>query len=231
MNNKEAYTLLTKSENPSNAARNYIEMFDLEEDTFQSLKMKFGRIKLTRTTNVKNQTLEDWNCQPFEELAKREFTTKKFTTKSKSVSIVGQSTIDSITTTLCEICICEKKTVCLKCPGIFTEESSFVPRKQITELQFESQRSRLTVLLQHIRYIADRERVEEKDIASLALKLISTIVHDRKVSKVCTEILQTGTFSNSYKQLPIDKSASLLDILEIGKRKYSNTRKLCNQKV
>ena len=115
----------------------------------------------------------------------------------------------------------------MKCPGIFTEESSFVPRKHITELQFESQRSRLTVLLQHIRYIADRERVEEKDIASLALKLISTIVHDRKVSKVCTEILQTGTFSNSYKQLPIDKSAFLLDILEIGKRKYSNIRKLC----
>ena len=82
-------------------------------------------------------------------------------------------------------------------------------------------------MLQHIRYIANRERVEEKDIASLALKLISTIVHDRKVSKVCTEILQTGTFSNSYKQLPIDKSAFLLDILEIGKRKYSNIRKLC----
>ena len=115
----------------------------------------------------------------------------------------------------------------MKCPGIFTEESSFFPRKHITELQFESQRSRLTVLLQHIRYIADRERVEEKDIASLALKLISTIVHDRKVSKVSTEILQTGTFSNSYKQLPIDKSAFLLDILEIGKRKYSNIRKLC----
>ena len=40
-------------------------------------------------------------------------------------------------------------------------------------------------------------------------------------------ILQTGTFSNSYKQLLIDKSAFLLDILEIGKRKYSNIRKLC----
>ena len=148
MNNKEAYTLLTKSENPSNAARNYIEMFNLEEDTFQSLKRKFGRIKLTRTTNVKNQTLEDWNCQPFEELANRD---QKFPTKSESVSIVGQSTIDSIMTTLCETCICEKKTVCLKCSGIFTEESSFVPRKHITELQFESQRCNIYAILLIVR--------------------------------------------------------------------------------
>ena len=34
---------------------------------------------------------------------------QKFPTKSKPVSIVGQSTIDSITTTLCKTCRSEKK--------------------------------------------------------------------------------------------------------------------------
>ena len=57
--------------------------------------------------------------------------------------------------------------------------------------------------------------------------MISNLARDRKVSKVCSEILQTGTFSNTFRQLPIDKSAFWFDILEIGKRKYSNIGKLC----
>ena len=51
--------------------------------------------------------------------------------------------------------------------------------------------------------------------------------NDRKLSNVCSEILETGTFAQPLKQLPIEKSAFLLDSLEIGKRKYSNIRKLC----
>ena len=40
-------------------------------------------------------------------------------------------------------------------------------------------------------------------------------------------VLETGTFAQPLKQLPNEKSAFLLDSLEIGKRKYSNIRKLC----
>ena len=91
----------------------------------------------------------------------------------------------------------------------------------------ESQRCRLNVLLQHIQFIASRKGIDEKDIATYALKLISNVEHDRKVSHICSEILDTGTFAQPQKQLSISKSAFLLDILEIGKRKYSNMRKLC----
>ena len=118
-------------------------------------------------------------------------------------------------------------TLCLNCPdGVFIEHTSN-QRKHISELKLESQRSRFNVLLQHIQFIASREGVGEKDIASYVLKLISNVEHDRKVSHVCSEILDTGTFTQPQKQLSLDKSAFLIDCLEIGKRKYSSIRKLC----
>ena len=110
--------------------------------------------------------------------------------------------------------------------GVFAEPICD-KRKQIGELKLESQRSRLNVLLKHIQFIANSEGVDEKEIASLALQLISNVEHDRKVSQVCSVILDTGTFAHPQKELSIDKSAFLLDCLEIGKRKYKNLRKLC----
>ena len=64
-------------------------------------------------------------------------------------------------------------------------------------------------------------------LISYVVQLISNVVHDRKLSQVCSVILDTGTFAQPQKQLSIDKSAFLLDSPEIGKRKYTNLRKLC----
>ena len=111
------------------------------------------------------------------------------------------------------------QTMCLNCSdGIFAEQNCD-PRKHINELKLESLRSRLNVLLYHINVIANREVVCGNNIATDALKLISIVDHYRKVSCVCSEIFETCTFAQPQKQLSIDKSAFLLDSLEIGKRK------------
>ena len=224
MNNEEAYKFLNDNENVSSAARKYITIFEMDESNFSVLKNKFSRIRLARTNNVRNQTIDIWNPQPFEKAETRE---KNFPKKRKSVSMEDSIPLEPLES-LCSTCNNERATLCLNCSdGIFVEPKNSEQPKLISQLKLESQRSRLAVLLQHIQFIANREGVEDKDIATYALKLISNVEHDRKVSHVCSEILDTGTFSLPQKQLSIDKSAFLLDCLEIGKRKYSNIRKLC----
>ena len=44
---------------------------------------------------------------------------------------------------------------------------------------------------------------------------------------VCKEIISTGTFAPSNCILAFDKAAALIDILEIGKRKYTQLRLIC----
>ena len=223
MNNEDAYTFLDQSENSANAARKYMDIFKLDESYFNSLKTKFNKLKLARSTYVKNQNIDTWNSLTFESGEAQAMNNPK---KRKSNSIddsIGNITLEN----LCSTCSCEYVTLCLNCTnGVFAEPNCD-KRKNIGELKLESQRSRLNVLLKHIQFVANSEGVDEKEIATLALQLISNVEHDRMVSQVCSVILDTGTFAQPQRQLSIDKSAFLLDSLEIGKRKYKNLRKLC----
>ena len=59
-------------------------MFDLEEETFESIKRKFGRIKLTRSTNVKKLTVEGKTLS---------YAFKPLTIKDKSRNIIWSNSI------------------------------------------------------------------------------------------------------------------------------------------
>ena len=63
-----------------------------------------------------------------------------------------------------------------------------------------------------------RESVDPKKIATLSLEVLANRGYDRKTTKVCKEIISTGTFAPSNCMLAFDKAATLIDILEIGKK-------------
>ena len=75
--------------------------------------------------------------------------------------------------------------------------------------------------------IAKLENVEVKTIATYALQLVSRIVRDHETANSRRTLIADGTFISAIRHLSIDKSLFLLDFLEIGKRKYTNMRKLC----
>ena len=159
MNNKEAYEFLNQSESCSNAARKYIEVLDLDESNFNSLKSKFNKYKLSRVNYLKLKNIDTWNTQP---LVPAEAQDNTFPKKRKCLS-TDDSIVTVATETFCRTC--NSQSVCLNCSdGIFAEQSSH-QRKHISELKLESQRSRLNVLLQHLNFIASREDVNGKDIA------------------------------------------------------------------
>ena len=110
----------------------------------------------------------------------------------------------------------------------FQAEISTEIRKPICLLKTKALRNRLKPLLHLIDSLAEREKVEPKVIATYALQLISNENHDRLVSTICASwIYGEGTFGRMPKKVSIEKSSFLLDLLEIGKRKYSALRHLC----
>ena len=59
------------------------------------------------------------------------------------------------------------------------------------------------------------------------MQLVSNDFVDRDTSYVGKDIALKGKFSDINKQFPIDKAALILDMMEIGKRKYTDFRRLC----
>ena len=100
-------------------------------------------------------------------------------------------------------------------------------RKHILDITSESLTKRLSILLDHIHFIAKRESVDAKKIATLSLEILANREYDRKTTKVCKEIISTGTFAPSNCMLAFDKAGALIDILEIGKWKYTQLRLIC----
>ena len=100
-------------------------------------------------------------------------------------------------------------------------------RKPLSQLTLKGLRLRFIPLLNLIDVTAEKEEVDSKIIAAYALKLISNESRDTNTVNVCDQIISTGKFSNESKIMPLDKSTFLLDILEIGKRKYTNFRRVC----
>ena len=99
-------------------------------------------------------------------------------------------------------------------------------RKPIKELTLQSVRHRLSSLLDHINYLAEKEEVDSRTITAYALQLVSNDFIDRDTSYVGKDIALKGKFSDINKQFPIDKAALILDMMEIGKRKYTDFRRL-----
>ena len=88
-------------------------------------------------------------------------------------------------------------------------------------------RTRLSPLLNLINSLAEKEETDRILIATYALQLISQEFSDKKLPVVCREIISTGSFSKPIQHLPISKSIFLLNLLEIGKRKYTDLRHVC----
>lgn len=100
-------------------------------------------------------------------------------------------------------------------------------RKPLSELALKALRKRLKPILDLINTIADYENVQPKTIAAYTLQIIANEDQDRNTADSMKELVATGSFGCAFKHLPIDKSVFLLDFLEIGKRKYTNLRRLC----
>ena len=61
----------------------------------------------------------------------------------------------------------------------------------------------------------------------MSLELIANKDYDRKTSEVCKEIAETGVLAEKNCKLQLDKAAALMDILEIVKRKFTESRVIC----
>ena len=111
---------------------------------------------------------------------------------------------------------------------IFEADLSQDNRKPLSELTLKSVRLRLSSLLNLIEILAEKEQTTPTEIAACALQMISNDKHDAKTACVCKEIISQGTYSPTS-IMPLEKSVFLLDLLKIGKRKYTDFRLLCKQ--
>ena len=98
-------------------------------------------------------------------------------------------------------------------------------RKHIDDISWKQQRSRLSSVLEAIQVLAQFEQVSEVKIATLALQAISNLSNCRQAAKV-SKFIANESFPGQFgyfakKDLDLNKSLFLLDMLEIGKRKYT----------
>ena len=82
------------------------------------------------------------------------------------------------------------------------------------------------MLLDHISFLADRENTEPKSIAALALESICNANYDRGSAKISREIASRNV-GDQTREFPIEKAAFLFDLLEIGKKRYTDLKRIC----
>ena len=61
----------------------------------------------------------------------------------------------------------------------------------------------------------------------MSLELIAITDYDRKTSEFFKKIVETGSSPETNHKLQFDKAATLMDILEIGNRRYTELRVIC----
>ena len=83
----------------------------------------------------------------------------------------------------------------------------------------------MSSLLDCVRDYAEIEKISAKQVAALLLQLISNDEKDYTVSNFCKEIVETGTFGSSSRELSQSSCSILLDFLSIGRRKYTEFRR------
>ena len=103
---------------------------------------------------------------------------------------------------------------------------SVTHRKSLDHLSMQQQRSRLSSVLESIKSLSLIENTSEIKIAALALQLLSNLTENRGIAKVSKSIVYDkfpGQFGNILKkELDVSKALFLVDMLEIGRRKYTN---------
>ena len=103
---------------------------------------------------------------------------------------------------------------------------SVTHRKTLDHLSMQQQRSRLSSVLESIKSLSLIENTSEIKIAALALQLLSNLTENRGIAKVSKSIVYDkfpGQFGNILKkELDVSKALFLVDMLEIGRRKYTN---------
>ncbi|KAI6655659.1 hypothetical protein LOD99_1799 [Oopsacas minuta] len=101
-------------------------------------------------------------------------------------------------------------------------------RKSIDNLTMQQQRSRLSNVLESIKALSIVENTSEIKIAALALQLLSNQTKQREIAKVSKSVVYdkfSGQFGKLLKkELDVTKTVFLLDLLEIGRRKYTQLR-------
>ena len=112
-------------------------------------------------------------------------------------------------------------------PSIPSEpkEKSNSRLKPLFECTLKHQRNRMSNLLDSVREYAEIERILPKQVAALILQFISNDEKDYKVSHICQEIVETGTFASSKRELKHSSCSFLLDYLSLGRRKYAEFRR------
>ncbi|KAI6661739.1 hypothetical protein LOD99_9874 [Oopsacas minuta] len=108
----------------------------------------------------------------------------------------------------------------------FSEQIVTESRKHILECHMKTSRSRLGVLLEHVDFLAEKEKIKPKQLLALALELVSNKSYDRDTSDMCREIIDKGSFSGVLNKVQISKCAYILDSLEIGASKYTNLKRI-----
>ncbi|KAI6646937.1 hypothetical protein LOD99_9031 [Oopsacas minuta] len=200
---KEAYDIYkSHGWNCSGAARQIIEVHSLSDDLFETIRWKLRNLRKSRDHYQKIYNLNVWEGMEFYSV-----------TTCNSGSQMSIDTVDSIP---------EQHS--------FIEENLTEIRKPLFKLTMKAARNRLNVLLKHIQFVAQREQVDEKKVADLALELISNQEYDRETSSICKEIIATGTYGN-VKKVSTPMSSYIIDLLEIGAFKYTQLKKLLKQDI
>ena len=97
-------------------------------------------------------------------------------------------------------------------------------RKNLFSVRLQ-QRIRLSSILEQIREIAGFEGSTSVEIAVLVSQLLANDEDNRKIAKVAKDIIKGGGFTGRYTNyVSVDKVLFLLDLLEIGRRKYNQLR-------
>ena len=123
------------------------------------------------------------------------------------------------------------------CFKMFESSHDHIPMKPMrkkkdpVDFSLQQQRFRISSVLESIRSVAVIENTSEIKIAALALQLLCNEADNREVAKVSKSIVHdkfSGQFGHTSKnkELDVDKALFLLDLLEIGKRKYTLLRQL-----
>ena len=142
----------------SDAVFQIIQNLGVPDDQFETIRRKLRNLQKSRYIYSKKNILKDWENAEFYSVS----------TVPDFGSQMSLDTIDPIP---------EQTT--------FIEENSTEIRKPLLKLTMKAARYRLSILLQHVQFVAQREQVEEKKITALLLELISNKEYDRETSKVC----------------------------------------------
>ena len=102
-------------------------------------------------------------------------------------------------------------------------------RKNLIDLTLQQQqRARISSVLESSKSLSTIEDTSEIQIAALALQLISNQVDNRSVAQISKSVVHNefpGKFGETLrKELNLNKALFLLDLLQVGKRKYTQLR-------